>query len=162
MSGFIPLDSLRHHVGEEIGVSKWVQIDQDRIDAFANCTDDHQWIHINPGLAKEGPFGAAIAHGYLLLSLLVMMSDWITVGGMTIINYGLNKVRFLTPVKVGSRIRNHAVLIQVEEKRDGRILVTTGNTIEIEGEQRPALVAETLTMLLTEGPKNNPRPSSST
>jgi len=151
LSEFVLLDGLKECIGEEIDVSEWVQIKQDRIDAFADCTSDHQWIHIDPGLASKGPFGATIAHGYLLLSLLVMMNGWmkITTGNMAVINYGLNKVRFLTPVKVDSTIRNHAVLKQIQERR-GRILITTENTIEIKGEQRPALVAETLTMFLSD------------
>jgi acyl dehydratase len=155
MAALVLIDMLRKHVGKEISVSEWMQIEQDRIDAFANCTGDYQWIHTNPGLAKEGPFQATIAHGYLLLSLLVMMSDWMRVRAeeATVINYGLNKVRFLSPVKTGSKIRNHAVIMKVEEKSDDRILVTAGNSVEIEGERKPALVAETLTMLLTKPSK---------
>ena len=146
------MDEINNHIGKDIGVSDWVQIDQDRINAFADCTGDHQWIHVNPPLAKRGLFGTTIAHGYLLLSLLVMMSNRMSAvptGTKMVVNYGLNKVRFVTPVKVGSRIRNHAVLKQAEDKGSGRILVTIMNTIEIEKEEKPALVAETLSMYFT-------------
>ena len=149
MSESAVLDEIKSHIGKDLGVSDWVLIDQDRINAFADCTGDHQWIHVNPALAKDGLFGTTIVHGYLLLSLLVAMSDRINVvpaGSKMVVNYGLNKVRFVTPVKVGSRIRNHAVLKQVEDKGSGRILVTIGNTVEIENEEKPALVAETLSM----------------
>ena len=157
MTKSILLDRLRQHVGKEISVSEWIEMEQERVDVFANCTGDHQWIHTNSAAARKGPFGATIAHGYLLLSLLVTMSDWMRMplGEAVVINYGLNKVRFLSPVKVGARIRNHAVIIEVEEKSDGRLLVTAGNTIEIESERRPALVAETLTMFLPPLAKTN-------
>jgi len=152
MSESAVLHEIKSHIGKDLGVSDWVLIDQDRINAFADCTGDHQWIHVNPALAKEGLFGTTIVHGYLLLSLLVAMSDRITVvpaDCKMVVNYGLNRVRFVTPVKVGSRIRNHAVLKQVEDKGSGRILVTIGNTVEIENEEKPALVAETLSMYFT-------------
>lgn len=152
MPELVPLDKLKEYVGKEMGVSDWLKIEQDRINAFADCTGDHQWIHVNPELAKKGPFGTTIAHGYLTLSLLVQLSGGMKVlpaGTKMAINYGLNKVRFLTPVKVGSRIRNRAVLKAVEDKGGGRILFTTENTVEIEGEEKPALVAETLSMFFT-------------
>jgi len=152
MTKLILLDRLRERVGKEISVSDWIEIKQDRIDAFANCTGDYQWIHTNPAAAKKGPFEATIAHGYLLLSLLVTMSDWMKMGTeeVLVINYGLNRVRFVSPVKVGARVRNHAVIFEVKEKSEDRILVTAGNTIEIEGEREPALVAETVTMFFAQ------------
>ena len=153
MSSAMKVDQLMLHIGQEIGVSDWVQIDQDRINAFADCTGDHQWIHVNAELAKKGPFGATLAQGYLLLSLLATMNSnmktEVLAGHRMVINYGLNKVRFPSPVKVGSRIRNHAVLRQVEEKGEGRVLITVENTLEIEGEAKPGFVAETLYMLFT-------------
>jgi acyl dehydratase len=152
MPELVPLDKLKDYVGKEMGISDWLKIEQDRINSFADCTGDHQWIHVNPELAKKGPFGATIAHGYLSLSLLVQLSGGMKVlpaGTKMAINYGLNKVRFLTPVKVGSKIRNRAVLKAVEDKGGGRILFTTENTVEIEGEEKPALVAETLAMFFT-------------
>lgn len=152
MPELVPLNKLKDYVGQEMGVSDWLQIEQDRINAFADCTGDHQWIHVNPELAKKGPFGTTIAHGYLSLSLLVALSGGMRVlpaGTKMAINYGLNKVRFLTPVKVGSKIRNRSVLKSVEDKGGGRILFCTENTVEIEGEAKPALVAETLSMFFT-------------
>ena len=152
MPELVPLDKLKEYVGKEMGISDWLKIEQDRINAFADCTGDHQWIHVNPELAKKGPFGATIAHGYLSLSLLVQLSGGMKVlpaGTKMAINYGLNKVRFLNPVKVGSKIRNRAVLKSVEDKGGGRILFITENTVEIEGEEKPALVAETLAMFFT-------------
>jgi acyl dehydratase len=152
MPELVPLDKLKEYVGKEMGISDWLKIEQDRINAFADCTGDHQWIHVNPELAKKGPFGATIAHGYLSLSLLVQLSGGMKVlpaGTKMAINYGLNKVRFITPVKVGSKIRNRSVLKSVEDKGGGRILFTTENTVEIEGEEKPALVAETLAMFFT-------------
>jgi len=152
MPELVPLDKLKDYVGKEMGISDWLKIEQDRINAFADCTGDHQWIHVNPEMAKKGPFGTTIAHGYLSLSLLVQLSGGIKVlpaGTKMAINYGLNKVRFLTPVKVGSKIRNRSVLKSVEDKGGGRILMATENTVEIEGEDKPALVAETLSMFFT-------------
>ena len=148
----VSVEVLKSKVGEEMGVSDWVTIEQDRINAFADCTEDHQWIHVNEEMAKKGPFGAPIAHGYLSLSLLPHLSagqKYVPEGIKMAINYGLNKVRFLTPVKVGSKVRNKMVLKDVTEKAGGRILIATENTIEIEGEDKPAVVAETLAMFMT-------------
>ena len=148
----VPLDKMQEYVGRELGVSEWMEIDQDRINRFADCTGDHQWIHVDPEKAKNGPFGTTIAHGYLTLSLLPALSpkDSVIPEGMKMaINYGLNKVRFLNPVKVGSRVRNRAVLKEVTDKGGGRILICTENTIEVEGEEKPACVAESLAMFFT-------------
>ena len=139
-------------VGRELGVSNWVVVDQARINAFAECTGDRQWIHVDEARARrESPFGGTIAHGYLTLSLL---------GGLAIeigivpsdasagLNYGLDKVRFMAPVKAGARVRSRVTLVSVEHKGGGRILIKTMNELQIDGEDKPALVAETLAMLV--------------
>jgi acyl dehydratase len=152
MAKLMSVEEMKKSVGREVGVSDWFQVNQDRINAFAECTEDRQFIHVNEEMAKMGPFGATIAHGYLTLSLLSYFgaqTSLLPEGMKMAINYGLNKVRFLTPVKVGSRIRNRAVLKEVAEKGGGRVLITTENTMEIEGEDKPAMVAETLAMFFT-------------
>ncbi|KOG87718.1 MaoC family dehydratase [Streptomyces varsoviensis] len=142
---FTSLDELRAAVGEELGPSDWLEIDQKRIDLFAEATGDHQWIHVDPERAAGGPFGATIAHGYLTLSLLpslvprVMRVENIKMG----VNYGTNKVRFPSPVPVGSRLRASARVAEVAEVTGG-VQVTTVVTIEREGEAKPACVAETV------------------
>ncbi len=139
---------LEGRIGEELGVSDWLTIDQARISAFADATNDHQWIHVDPERAAGGPFGSTIAHGYLTLSLVAGLSAGLfgESGFAAIINYGLEKVRFITPVRVGSRIRLRAKLVSIEPKGPGRRLMTTENTIEIDGEAKPALVAVGLAM----------------
>lgn len=152
MAELMSVEKMKEQVGQEIGVSDWLQISQDRINAFADCTEDHQFIHVDEEAAKNGPFGTTIAHGYLTLSLLSYFGAQTALlpeGMKMAINYGLNKVRFLAPVKVNSRIRNRAVLKSVEEKGGGRVLVTTENTVEIEGEEKPAMIAESLAMYFT-------------
>ncbi|MEM7114348.1 MAG: MaoC family dehydratase [Chloroflexota bacterium] len=145
-------DTIQDYVGKELGVSNWVQIDQERVNQFADCTGDHQWIHIDAEKAeKYSPFGTTIAHGYLTLSLLPMLTGELGVipsGVSQVFNYGTDKVRFLSPVKVGARIRNRAVLMSAQEKGPGRVLIKVQNTMEIEGEDKPAMVAETLAMAL--------------
>ena len=139
-------------VGQELGLSDWVVVDQARIDAFAQCTGDTQWIHLNEERAKrESPFGGTIAHGYLTLSLLATLA--IEVGlipsdASAGLNYGLDKVRFMTPVRAGARVRSRVVLASVERKGGGRIVVKTDNELQIEGEDKPALIAQTLVMLV--------------
>ncbi len=148
----VPLDQLKDWVGKDLGVSQWVLIDQDKVNAFADCTGDQQWIHVNQEMAKNGPFGTTIAHGYLTLSLLPVLNpkDQVIPEGIKMaINYGLNKVRFINPVKVGKKVRNKAVLKEITEKSGGRILICTENTIEIEGEDKPACIAETLALFFT-------------
>jgi len=139
-------------VGRELGISDWVVIDQSRINAFAECTGDRQWIHVNEERAKrESPFGGTIAHGYLTLSLLAALAmeiGLIPEDASVGLNYGLDKVRFMTPVKAGARVRNRVTLISVEKKSGGRIIVKTMNELQIEGEEKPALVAESLAMLV--------------
>ena len=122
---------------------------QGQIDGFADATGDHQWIHVDPAKAAQGPFGTTIAHGFLTLSHIPFFSYQGAVspeGAKMTINYGLNKVRFPNPVPVGSRIRDRIVLSNVEEQQGGRILITTTHTIEIEGQEKPACVAESLAL----------------
>ncbi len=143
--------TLTERVGQELGVSPWSVIEQDRIDRFADATDDHQWIHVDRARAAGGPFGTTIAHGFLTLSLLAptayqVMAD--IFAGATAFNYGLDKVRFINPVKAGARVRNRIKLLAVEPKGDGRWLLTSENTFEIEGEDKPALIAVSLVMIL--------------
>jgi acyl dehydratase len=135
-------------VGTELGRSDWLTVEQSRVDRFAEATGDHQWIHIDPERAAAGPFGAAIAHGFLTLSLIpFLVKDIYSVDGVKMaVNYGLNKVRFITPVKVGSRIRAVQVLSGLDEVSGG-LQVASTVTIEIEGSAKPAAVAETLTRL---------------
>lgn len=146
------LATIGDFVGKELGVSDWITVDQQRIDDFAACTGDHQWIHVDVERAKrESPFGGTIAHGYLTLSLLPVMQ--FQVGTLPSdakagLNYGADRVRFITPVKSGARIRDHITLVAAEDKGNGRVLVTSRHTVEIEGEEKPALVADTLAMLL--------------
>lgn len=150
MAEGLTIDGLKDMVGKEIGLSDWLEIGQDRITAFAECTEDRQWIHVDPEAAKKGPFGTTIAHGYLTLSLLSyfnFQNNVYPTGIKMAVNYGLNKVRFINPVKVGSKVRNRAVLKEVTDKGGGRILMATENTLEIEGEDKPAMVAETLAMM---------------
>ncbi|MFM0666901.1 MaoC family dehydratase [Paraburkholderia sediminicola] len=139
-------------VGRELGVSDWVTVDQARIDAFAQCTGDKQWIHVDVERAKrESPFGGTIAHGYLTLSLLAALAieiGLIPEDASAGLNYGLDKVRFMTPVKAGARVRNRVTVMSVEAKGGGRIIVKTMNELQIEGEDKPALIAESLAMLV--------------
>jgi acyl dehydratase len=145
------IHSASKFVGKELGVTDWVVINQDRIDRFADCTGDHQWIHVNAEKAvREGPFGGTIAHGFLCLSLLAPAQTSIVLpaDAAQILNYGLDRVRFMAPVKAGSRTRTHVQLLTVESKGPGRVLIKTKNTIEIEGEEKPALIAEMLVLLI--------------
>ncbi|MCA9835543.1 MAG: MaoC family dehydratase [Trueperaceae bacterium] len=138
-------------VGKDLGKSAWFIVDQDRIRQFAEVTEDHQWIHIDEARAKaESPYGTTIAHGFLTLSLLSKFAFELRnfPAGVTVINYGLDKVRFLNAVKVGSRIRNHAVIVAADPNGEGRTLLKTKNTVEIEGEENPAMIAETLSLIL--------------
>jgi len=138
--------------GRELGASEWVTLDQDCIDAFAACTGDRQWIHVDVERAKrESPFGGPISHGYLTLSLvaaMIMDLGVIPPDASTGLNYGLDKVRFITPVKAGSRVRARAKLRAAEPQDDTRLLLRLDCTLEIEGEAKPALVAELLCLLV--------------
>jgi acyl dehydratase len=146
------LATIDDFVGRELGLSEWVVVDQARIDAFAQCTGDRQWIHVDVERAKrESPYGGPIAHGYLTLSLLAALAieiGLIPEDASAGLNYGLDKVRFMTPVKAGARVRNRVSLVSVEKKGGGRVIVKTMNELQIEGEARPALIAETLAMLV--------------
>jgi acyl dehydratase len=135
--------------GTELGVSEWVQVTQERINFFADATGDRQWIHIDPERASEGPFGATIAHGYLTLSLLPFLSAQVFAfaGDVARVNYGINKVRFVVPVVVDSKVRNRVEVLKVRETAKGQ-QVTLRHTIEIKGSDKPACVAETVTLLM--------------
>lgn len=150
MTDFPDLDALRAAVGTEIGVSDWMTIEQDRIDTFADATGDHQWIHVDPARAATGPYGRTIAHGFLTLSLLVPLTNQAaTVGGIRMgINYGLNKVRFVTPVPVGGRIRARVTLDSVRDIPGG-VQAERTVTLELEGAGKPACVAESIVRYLT-------------
>jgi len=151
ISGY-SLSTITNFVGQELGVSAWMTIDQERINQFADFTGDHQWIHVDVERARrESPSGSTIAHGFLTLSLAAALQYEIGIipaGVSEALNYGLERVRFLAPVKAGARIRDRVVLMAVETRGKGQLLLKTRNTIEIEGESRPALIAETLSLLL--------------
>ncbi len=138
---------LKNAVGKHLGYSDWLTMEQDRVDKFADATNDHQWIHVDVERAKTGPFGATIAHGYLTLSLVSsFMPEVFEVRGFEFaVNYGTNKVRFPAPVKVGSRIRGGAEVVSVDESKGG-ILSVVRVTVEVEGEDRPACIAETVSL----------------
>jgi acyl dehydratase len=146
------LEDIQGRVGQEIGVSGWLTVDQERITAFAEATEDRQFIHVDPQAAAQTPFGGTIAHGFLTLSLLSRMAAEIVFVPDTtrmIVNYGLERVRFLAPVRSGKRVRGRFTLDCVEEKMPGQILLRHGVTVEIEGEDKPALSAVWLTLLFT-------------
>ncbi|HEU5106971.1 MAG TPA: MaoC family dehydratase [Micromonosporaceae bacterium] len=149
MRTFESLAALRAAVGEHLGHSGWRTIDQERVDAFAGATDDHQWIHVDPERAAAGPFGGTIAHGYLVLSLLPSFAAEIyRVDGVRMgINYGLNRVRFPSPVPTGSRLRAGARLLSAEDVPGGGLHLVTEVTVEREGGEKPCCVAETVTRL---------------
>jgi acyl dehydratase len=144
------LDDLEAAVGTHLGYGEWLTIDQSRIDAFADASDDHQWIHVDPQRAGSGPFGSTIAHGYLTLSLVPrLLGDLVDYSGWPVkINYGSDRVRFPSPVPVGSRVRAGAELVAVRQVAAG-VQVTVGVTVEIDGLPKPALVAEVLTLLIS-------------
>ena len=146
MAETIAPEKMKDRIGQELGVSDWVTVDQDMIDKFAEATGDHQFIHVDVEKAKMTPFGGTIAHGFLTLSLLPRLAaeaDMPRPEGVKMgVNYGGNKVRFLTPVKSGSRVRGRFKLLDIEEKRPGQWQQTQEFTVEIEGESKPALIAE--------------------
>jgi acyl dehydratase len=148
MTAFANPAELAAAVGRELGRSDWLTLDQSRIDLFAEATGDDQWIHVDPERAAAGPYGATIGHGFLTLSLIPFLVTGIYAveGVQMAVNYGLNRVRFISPVKVGSRIRGVQVLTGVEEVTGG-IQVACTVTVELEGSEKPAAVAETLTRL---------------
>ena len=143
-------EEIRTRVGDEVGVSAWIAIDQSRIDAFADATEDHQFIHVDRETAAQTPFGGTIAHGFLSLSLLSRMGAeaMLLPEGLTMaVNYGFDRVRFLAPVKSGKRVRGRFVLDSIHEKAPGQLLMRHSVTVEIEGEDKPALTAEWLGLL---------------
>ena len=145
----IPASELESHIGEEVGVSDWFEVTQERINQFAEATNDHQFIHVDPEMAKATPWGTTIAHGFLTLSLLSYMSaqnGFMPEGMQMAINYGADKVRFMEAVPVNSKIRARNVLTDVQYKRNGRWLLKTTCTIEIEGKDKPAAIVEALAM----------------
>ena len=141
----VTLDELKAKAGEDLGTSEWHEITQERVNLFADATEDHQWIHVDPERAKEGPFGQTVAHGYLTLSLgPKLLREVLAVSDATVVvNYGLNKLRFPAPVPVGSRVRAHVTLAAIEEARTG-LQATLAVTFEREGGDRPVCVAEIL------------------
>jgi acyl dehydratase len=137
---------LKGAVGRHLGHSAWMEVTQDRVDRFADATDDHQWIHVDPERARGGPFGGPIAHGYLTLSLVNrFLPEIVEVRGIAMgVNYGADRIRFPAPVRVGARIRGGAELVEAEDTRDGAVQAKIRVTVEIEGGERPACVVDTL------------------
>jgi acyl dehydratase len=145
------LDEIRSRIGDEVGVSGWIMLGQARIEQFADATEDRQFIHIDPAAAAQTPFGGTIAHGFLTLSLLSRMGAeamLLPEGAQMAINYGLDRVRFLAPVRSGERIRGRFTLDSVEEKGPGQILLRHSVTVEIEGDDKPALSAVWLALIV--------------
>ncbi len=145
----LAVDDYKAKVGQEVGVSDWILVDQGRIDKFAEVTGDHQFIHVDPEKAKLTPFGGTIAHGYLTLSLLSAMAyDAMPgiEGAKMGVNYGLNKLRFMAPVRAGKRIRGRFTIADVTERSPGQFQTTVTVSVEIEGEDKPALIAEWVTL----------------
>lgn len=149
MKVFEGLEQLEAEIGTHVGYSDWMEITQERIDAFADATGDHQWIHVDPVRAAQGPYGATIAHGYLTLSLLPVLGEEVMEirGFRMMINYGVDKVRFPAPVPVGSRIRAGIELTSLQRKSSG-VQLNSLVTVEVEGSDRPAVVAETVRMMV--------------
>ncbi|MCX7865457.1 MAG: MaoC family dehydratase [Novosphingobium sp.] len=148
--GFMTIEELRAQLGETIGVSDWFDISQDRINRFADATDDHQFIHVDPERAKDSPFGQTIAHGFLTLSMLApfLETGFPMPPHQMKVNYGFDKVRFLAPVKSGRRIRGHFRLKDLQEKRPGQWQAMSEVTVEIEDEDKPALIADWIVMIM--------------
>ncbi len=146
------LDDIRSRIGTEIGVSDWIEVTQERIDAFADATEDRQFIHIDPAAAARTPFGSTIAHGFLSLSLLSRMAaDVMQMPETTkmAVNYGLDRVRFIAPVRAGKHVRGRFTLTAAEDKAPGQLLLRHDVTVEIEGESKPALTAQWIGLIFT-------------
>jgi acyl dehydratase len=146
------VEEIRARIGSDIGCSPWIEISQQSIDTFAHVTGDHQFIHVNPEAAKQSPFGGTIAHGFLTLSLLSQMAEHVMYVPDTIkvgVNYGFERVRFIAPVRSGSRVRGHFRLTSLEEKRPGQWQVLHNVTVEIAGEEKPALTADWIGLIFT-------------
>lgn len=153
MRKIVPAEALKDYIGQEIGTSDWVTLDQERVDIFADATLDHQFIHVDPEKAAESPFGGTIAHGFLTLSMLPWLAKSCALVPENLkmtVNYGLNKLRFLAPVPSGSEIRSRVKIIDAVAKGAGRYLLTSEITIEIKGGDKPALVTESLMLFFTE------------
>lgn len=149
MTAAVPASELKSFIGKDLGHSEWMTIDQERVNQFAECTGDHQFIHLDEEKAKQTPFGGTIAHGFLSLSLLPVLSAGLLVrpqGLKMAVNYGLDSLRFIQPVRVGSRVRLHVSVTDVTEKNPGQWLVKAKSTLEIEGSEKPAFIAEGLTL----------------
>lgn len=147
----LPKAEMANAVGTKYEPSEWIDITQDRINTFADCTEDHQFIHVDEEAAAKTPFGSTIAHGLLTLSLLPKLIEGQGVAPENVVmglNYGFDKVRFLAPVRVGKRVRGHIEILSVDQKDDNRFLIKQGISVEIEGEDTPALVAEWLNMMV--------------
>jgi len=147
----VPKEEMLNHIGHKFEPGEWIEITQDRINTFADCTEDHQFIHVDEEAAKNTPFGTTIAHGFLTLSLLSKMAEGNGIVPENIVmglNYGFDKVRFLAPVKSGKRVRANSEISDITEKDGGRFLTKQTISVEIEGEDTPALVAEWLTMVV--------------
>ena len=144
------LDEIRSRVGTDLGASPWIEIGQNSIDTFADVTGDHQFIHVDPVAAAQTPFGGTVAHGFLTLSLLSQMAAHVMLVPDTLkmaANYGFDRVRFIAPVRAGKRVRGHFHLIEAEEKRAGEWRFVHNVTVEIEGEEKPALIADWIGMI---------------
>ena len=149
MTAAVPASELSSFIGKDMGHSEWMTIDQERVNQFAECTGDHQFIHLDVEKAKQTPFGGTIAHGFLSLSLLPVLSAGLLVrpqGLKMAVNYGMDSLRFIPPVRVGSRVRLHVSVVDVTEKNPGQWLVKAKSTLEIEGNDKPAFIAEGLTL----------------
>ncbi len=153
MALILSVDQLNDYIGEEVGISEWLLVDQERINQFAEATGDHQYIHVDSERAAQTPFGSTIAHGFLTMSLMVLMGyegSTKLKNSVMGINYGFDKLRFINPVKVNSKIRGRFRLISAEEKNTNQWLLKHNITVEIAGEEKPALVAEWLGMTVVE------------
>jgi len=145
----VPVSELTSYIGKDLGHSEWMTIDQERVNQFAECTGDHQFIHIDEEKAKQTPFGGTIAHGFLSLSLLPALSAGLVISPIGLkmaVNYGLDSLRFIQPVRVGSRVRLQSTVIDVTEKKPGQWLIKARSTLEIEGSEKPAFIAEGLSL----------------
>lgn len=145
----VPVSELTSYIGKDLGHSEWMTIDQERVNQFADCTEDHQFIHIDEEKAKQTPFGGTIAHGFLSLSLLPKLSAGLLIrpeGLKMAVNYGMDSLRFIQPVRVGSRVRLQSTVMDVTEKKPGQWLIKARSTLEIEGSYKPAFIAEALSL----------------
>ncbi|MBP5947081.1 MULTISPECIES: MaoC family dehydratase [Pseudomonas] len=146
---YVPVAELKDYVGKELGRSEWLTIDQERINLFAEATGDYQFIHVDPIKAAQTPFGSTIAHGFLSLSLMPKLMEDILIlpeGVKMVVNYGLDSVRFIQPVKVNSKVRLKVDMVEVTEKKPGQWLLKATATLEIEGSDKPAYIAEPLSL----------------